>query len=288
MGIKSIPHWWGQKVLPLVYENSLSYEEQIDKLIFKINEVIDTFNEYEKIIEELQGLVIDLSQMKVDIAELKVAVKGIDENREAIINLHTENRRLQDEIDRLTNLINSVVYSYNNIISYIDNAVASVKVENSTAWIRIENEFNRKFRELELIIQDLTDRLNKLDNTVFNRVAGVKLDQFTNNWAIYEDLRDLGMTNAERSEYGGTNSELASKVLNNRDYAINGKIRCKMHWLFSPASGRRTPHYNAISEALALVTDGLTNSAFAELDLTNEEVAELDLTNIEKFLYNPT
>ena len=77
MGIKSIPHWWGQKVLPLVYENSLSYEEQIDKLIFKINEVIDTFNKYEEIILELQDLSVDLSQMKTDISNLQEAVKGL-------------------------------------------------------------------------------------------------------------------------------------------------------------------------------------------------------------------
>lgn len=37
--------FWSQKVLPLVYDQSLSYYEVLDKLTHKINEVIGVFNE---------------------------------------------------------------------------------------------------------------------------------------------------------------------------------------------------------------------------------------------------
>lgn len=36
--------FWSQKVLPLVYDDSLSYYEVLSKITFKINEIIDCFN----------------------------------------------------------------------------------------------------------------------------------------------------------------------------------------------------------------------------------------------------
>ena len=287
MSIASIVHWHCQKVLPLTYDDSLSYYEMVCKLVRKVNEVIDTFNGYEDIINQLASEVTDIETLKTQVAELQEKVKGIDDNAKLINDLIAEDMRLQREIDSLTDLVNSVVDNYNNVIQYVDNAVASVKVENTSAYIRLETEFNVKLRELELSLEALTKHVDEIDNSVYNRVAGTKLSLEKNNWAVYEDLRDGGMTNAERSEFGGTNTELANKILNNRDYAINGRFRCKMHWIFSPVTGTRTPHYNAISQAIGLVTNGLTNTAFANLDLTNNEVAELNLTNIQKFLYNP-
>lgn len=37
--------FWSQKVLPLVYDDSLSYYEVLDKVAHKLNELIEYFNE---------------------------------------------------------------------------------------------------------------------------------------------------------------------------------------------------------------------------------------------------
>ena len=37
--------FWSQKVLPLVYDDSLSYYEVLTKLVFKVNELIEGFND---------------------------------------------------------------------------------------------------------------------------------------------------------------------------------------------------------------------------------------------------
>ena len=89
----------------------------------------------------------------------------------------------------------------------------------------------------------------------------------------------------ELSEQNLTNEQVASLMLNNLDYALNAKKRFKMHYLFSPVSGIKKAHANAISELFGTLTNGLTNEEFANLDMTNDEVVALDLTNIEKFLY---
>lgn len=52
---RKVPHWWTQKVLPLVYDDSLSYYEVLGKLIHKINEVIGYVTDN---IEELVSYVV--------------------------------------------------------------------------------------------------------------------------------------------------------------------------------------------------------------------------------------
>lgn len=48
-------HFWSQKVLPLVYDNSLSYYEVVDKLVEKINEIILFINN--KIEDEISSVI---------------------------------------------------------------------------------------------------------------------------------------------------------------------------------------------------------------------------------------
>lgn len=49
-------HFWSQKVLPLVYDDSLSYYETLGKFAFKLNEVIgsidDLFENVEQVVQD--------------------------------------------------------------------------------------------------------------------------------------------------------------------------------------------------------------------------------------------
>lgn len=47
--------FWSQKVLPLVYDDSLSYYEVLSKLTHKVNEVIETFNN--KVVEVIEAYI---------------------------------------------------------------------------------------------------------------------------------------------------------------------------------------------------------------------------------------
>lgn len=287
--IASVVHPHCIKVLPTVYSNSLSYYEELCQFRYKLNEVIEAFNEYEEIILQLKDLSVEIDGMLADIKEIKSELLVIDSTLENLENqykaLQQVDVNLQAEIDELTNKLNSVIGNYNSIISYVDNAVASVKVENSTAWIRLENYINTQDRKLQLQIEELKSIVEKLGTDVYNPVRGIRENLDDNNWDIYQDLRCGGFTNAELSEFGLSNEHIASLVHNNRDYALNAKQRFKRHYLFSPVTGREVSHSNAISQVLSLLTHGLTNEEFANLDKTNDEVAQMNLTNIEKFLY---
>lgn len=63
-------HFWCQKVIPLVFDDSLSYYEAICKFMQKLNEVINALNNNAECIDELQGKYIIL-QNNFDALEVK-------------------------------------------------------------------------------------------------------------------------------------------------------------------------------------------------------------------------
>lgn len=287
--IASVIHPHCIKVLPTVYSNSLSYYEELCQFRYKLNEVIDAFNEYESVILELQEAIGNIDSMLADIKAIKVQLNALDNTVDNLTNLckalQNNDINLQKQIDELNAKLNTAIGNYNSIIEYIDNAIRNVEVENSTAWLRLENYINTQDRILQLQIDELYKLVQELGAKVYNPVRGVHENLDDNNWDIYQDLRYGGFTNAELSEFGISNDHVASLVHNNRDFALNAKKRFKRHYLFSPVTGKEVSHANAISQLFSVLTHGLTNDEFANLNKTNDEVAQMNLTNIEKFLY---
>ena len=60
--------FWCQKVLPLVYDNSLSYYETLCKVVDYINNLIETD----------KGLIGDVDTLKRDVANVKTAIDNLD------------------------------------------------------------------------------------------------------------------------------------------------------------------------------------------------------------------
>lgn len=75
--IPKLPHFkfWCQKVLPLVYDNSLSYYEVLCKVVKYINELIKTDNQ---IIDNIEAL-----QKELDIVQ--TWIDNFDDNAEKIL-----------------------------------------------------------------------------------------------------------------------------------------------------------------------------------------------------------
>lgn len=59
--------FWCQKVLPLVYDESISYYEVLCKVVEYLNDLIDSQND---IITEINGITVDVTQLKSDVAWL--------------------------------------------------------------------------------------------------------------------------------------------------------------------------------------------------------------------------
>ena len=75
--IPKLPHFkfWCQKVLPLVYDNSLSYYEVLCKVVKYINELINTDNQ---IIDNIEAL-----QRELNIVQ--TWIENFDDNAEKIL-----------------------------------------------------------------------------------------------------------------------------------------------------------------------------------------------------------
>lgn len=54
--------FWCQKVLPLVYDDSLSYMEVLCKVKEKLNEIIAETNEWEEMFDELQKVIQQIQE----------------------------------------------------------------------------------------------------------------------------------------------------------------------------------------------------------------------------------
>lgn len=285
--IASVVHPHCIKVLPTVYSNSLSYYEELCQFRYKLNEVIDAFNEYEEIILQLQNLTVEIDGMLADINSIKTKLISIDSTLEGLQNqylaLQQVDTNLQSEIDALKVELNKAIVNYNTIIDYVDKAVAGVEVENSTAWIRLENYINTQNRMLQLQIDELEKQILPISQNVYNSVRGVRESFDDNNWDIYQDLRYGGFTNAELSEFGVNNNTVANLVHDNRDYALHAKERFKRHYLFSPVTGKEVSHANAISQAIISVIGAITNNAFVVTTnaMLNSYMVANNLTNAD-------
>lgn len=67
--------FWCQKVLPLVYDDSLSYYEVLCKLKQKLNEVIETQT---KVIDQVNLNTTDIAAIKTEIAGIQAEIQKIE------------------------------------------------------------------------------------------------------------------------------------------------------------------------------------------------------------------
>ena len=74
--MKNLTHFrfWCQKVLPLVYDDSISYYEVLCKMADYINGLIDNDKEIQEILVQYEG---DINTLKAEIAELQAELEKI-------------------------------------------------------------------------------------------------------------------------------------------------------------------------------------------------------------------
>lgn len=71
--------FWCFKVLPLVYDDSLSYMEVLCKVKYKLNEIIDSMNGLDDTIKELEEVIAQV-QHWIDTFDTSVIEKWINEH----------------------------------------------------------------------------------------------------------------------------------------------------------------------------------------------------------------
>ena len=275
------------------------HELDLSWVIMKVKEIELTLNEWTGLIDELREGLEHLREVEEDINALDARVEALevitaDLNRvyAAIDALAVEDTKLWAELagikQSIINLEIALRNEIENFRTYIDNKVTAERIARINGDYQLQVIIRDLDRQLSAQIDYINYRLDQLIPVdVYNRVAGVRLNFDTNNFNIYEDLRDVGISNALLSEYGISNDHVASLHMNNRDYAINAFKRFKLYYMFSPVSGVRKSHSNALSEVLALLAGGVDNDdlygQMASDDATNDDIGNYYASNLLRY-----
>lgn len=150
----TIPHFkfWCQKVLPLVYDDSLSYEELLCKVVTYLNHVIDDINavpDYIKDVLSDENLKQYLNEILDD---LRIQIARINEGK-------SETATADRTKGELLWLDNKLAKMTRNILAgdrYIEDT-GEVGVTGNFVYTSVEIELNNVKEELEEKIGDLSD-----------------------------------------------------------------------------------------------------------------------------------
>lgn len=173
--------FWCQKVLPLVYDDSLSYYEVLCKLVDFLNKMVDSLNEalvevdnYEKNAyaytdkQIAKNNVILQSQINAKIAEEMEEVKAnlqkaIDKYNAELEAYKIYNDDRVDSIDsKLNNIVPEVEQIRDNLIDYVNNAVKGM---NDSVHLLSDNftlQMEQHRRQVELEMAELMGQVKDL------------------------------------------------------------------------------------------------------------------------------
>lgn len=151
------------KILPLVYDDSLSYMELLSKVIQKINEVIDTVNNISvDILNQAKAYTDEaianaLSEVDTKINELN---QMIEDNREYFENL------IETTTENFNNIVNDLQRQYYQFTTYVNGELTDVR--NDIA------DTNQRLDDSIIAVNARTDLMIALNNDYL-------LDEFENH-----------------------------------------------------------------------------------------------------------
>lgn len=153
-----------QKVLPLVYDESLSYYEVLNKLTFKVNEVVEQLNIVEDNVVALNEAVTQLEQRMTELEQAFEEFKVDMENRFAQLK-----QEIETEFDELrTQLENEI----DELRRALVQSIQELKAELTAEIQALQNEMRAEMQAY----QELTDaRLDEFDNRINEYMTQINL-----------------------------------------------------------------------------------------------------------------
>ena len=261
-------------VLPAVYDDVLSYEEWLSKVVARCNELstlIETT--MDNIEEEVSGMVdarIDvhlnerLQPIQTEIAQLQsdltTAVENLNEQIDSLdgkIDRETASvyNRLNTQIQTVTNRISSVQSQLNGRIDNID---MDLRAYTDEKFLQSQNEINRKISELKVRINlNLAELSARIDAIIkeyprlYDPASGFSEDMQTLIYTLYRRLRYYGL---EALLYD--DQELTAEEYDNESYTaikydtLIGRFLFKeLREMFNPFTGK----YESVRDVVSML-----------------------------------
>lgn len=255
--MKNIKYPYCQKVLPLVYDDSLSYYESLCKLVNKMNEIISEMNALninsilDRVDEEIDK---QLETINKQMENLTTAVNGVMDNVNNSLELYHEQvlRELSTTTANLTTFVNSQLLTLRKYVDSQDNYILS--------------ELRYQIELLKNSFPDLTTVYVKSPYTGKIITIQEAVDELWNNLRVYgltADEYDRQMWSAE--EYD--NFKLTAYQY---DYFAKQFIYKNPElYMFSPFTGEYVFYQEVIKGLVVLhKTNALTATEYDTLALT--------------------
>ena len=298
MSIASIVSPHCIKVLPTVYDDSLSYYEVLCKLRAKINEVIETLNDYDSVIQELQEAITDIDDMQTDIASLQgdLAIvqstlttygKNIDD---LITAVGTNTNNITALQTKVTTIESNVETQLSTFMKKVETMISSITLDVSDDVTTLAYKINQVKENLYAKIDSLIKRMDSLDTSVLNswwQELG-RLNQDEHAKKTYYDLADNCLNATEYAKLGYTADEYSEFALQARIYARYGKQKLHWFWVYSPSRGYKQETSNVLTSILNGIWSTITAKNYSNQGMTAKEYSDLGMTAFEYYRYNTT
>lgn len=266
--------FWCQKILPLSYDDSLSYYETLCRFADKVNELIDRMNLYE---EEYKDYVDEqVSFLKTYIDEQDNATKTVIEIK--MENLKNETERQMNELklklQQTLDDVNNKLAEYSESLVRLYDFVVSDQNRQDIYFKNVLEEFYHKIWSL----------IDQYTNIIYNPTNGqlTTVEQAIND--IWNILRYQAMNCIEFEWLGYSCEKWDSIGYSALDFDLNsgvkyGKRICDC-WMINPYTGEKSLVTDVIYTLIGMKAEGLTTEQY---DAKNLTASRFESTNITAY-----
>lgn len=300
MDIKPVKYWC-YKILPLAYDDSLSYYEVLCKLTSKTNELVERVNQYYDFADDITELRSLINEVDGKLTNAKSELqRQIDNNRDSIsglakrvsanevsINALKEKDKIHDreieELQKAVNLINVTIDGWND---YIDSKIKQLDAKLSGQIYRLTVDVHTDIDVLTKRVNELAEMMKHLGLDVYNYSANKRLSLDDNNTKLYIDLENA-LTAEEYCSLNLSADDYQKQEIRAIDYLRYSKKRLHYDWVYMGISGVRQEISNALTEIYNTLQGTMSADEYAGLDMTAEQYAALRFDNTQYRNYNP-
>ena len=266
----------------------------LDWVINKIKSMDNMLAQWIEEAEELKQMLLNtIPGMQTDISTLQTAVSAIEANiadlqqiRNSIAALNSKDQDLQNQINNINTDYDRIFSMFDEVNARIDRLPQIIGVEFLASIRNVQVELYKVKFKLEQDMQEIIERMDLIDTTVYNPWAGRRVEQDENDKLIYADLADMVPTAAEYSGLGLSANDYKKCDLTAYEYAVRGKKHFNFDWVYDPIRGIRQNVSNVLTGIINFFLGTMTASEYAAMDLTADEYSNLDLTSEEYYSYN--
>lgn len=264
--------FWCQKILPLSYDDSLSYYETLCKFADKVNELIDRMNIYE---EEYKDYVDEqVSFLKTYIDEQDNATKTVLEIKMENLKNETERQmnelklKLQETLDG----VNKKLAEYSESLVRLYDFVVSDQNRQDIYFKNLLEEFYHKIWSL----------IDQYTNIIYNPTNGqlTTVEQAIND--IWNILRYQAMTCIEFEWLGYSCDKWDSIGYSALDFDLYSGVKYAKRicdcWMINPYTGEKSLVTDVIYTLIGMRAEGLTTEQYDAKKLTASRFDSTDIT----------